>query len=127
MYGVNGAMSVLSSVRAVIVPMLYSFTPAFFTGLMFYSIIFELVRSLHFRSRNIHAMIYYRLLYHAGRNSSLLDSRTLIKRCTLMAAVFCGGRKAFEFYSISADTSGVMLRGWKHFESASQTMAGGLR
>jgi hypothetical protein len=45
MYGANGFMSVLGSVLAVLVSMLYSFTPAFFIGLMFYSIIFVLVRS----------------------------------------------------------------------------------
>ncbi len=36
MYGVNGSMSVLGSVLAVIVSMLVGFTPAFFTGLAFY-------------------------------------------------------------------------------------------
>jgi len=36
MYGVNGSMSVLGSVLAVIVSMLVGFTPAFFAGLAFY-------------------------------------------------------------------------------------------
>ncbi len=39
MYGVNGAMSVLASVRAIIVSMLFGFTSAFFLGLSFYLII----------------------------------------------------------------------------------------
>ena len=47
MYGVYGAMSVLGSVLAVILSMLYGFTPAFIIGLLFYFIIFIL---LHFTS-----------------------------------------------------------------------------
>jgi hypothetical protein len=45
MYGVNGAMSVLGSVLAVILSMIFGFTTAFFTGISFYLIIFLL---LHF-------------------------------------------------------------------------------
>jgi predicted membrane-bound spermidine synthase len=37
MYGVNGSMSVLGSVLAVILSMLFGFTPAYFVGLAFYS------------------------------------------------------------------------------------------
>lgn len=40
MYGINGIMSVLGSVMAVIISMLYGFTIAFYTGLGFYLIIF---------------------------------------------------------------------------------------
>lgn len=40
MYGVNGAMSVLGSVMAVIISMLYGFVPSFFIGLAFYLLIF---------------------------------------------------------------------------------------
>jgi len=36
MYGVNGSMSVLGSVLAVILSMLFGFTPAYFLGLIFY-------------------------------------------------------------------------------------------
>jgi spermidine synthase len=36
MYGVNGAMSVLGSVLAIIISMVYGFTPTFFIGLSFY-------------------------------------------------------------------------------------------
>ena len=36
MYGVNGSMSVLGSVLAVILSMLFGFTPAYFVGLFFY-------------------------------------------------------------------------------------------
>ncbi len=43
MYGVNGAMSVLGSVSAVILSMLFGFTPAFFIGLSFYLIISALL------------------------------------------------------------------------------------
>ncbi len=37
MYGVNGSMSVLGSVLAVILSMLFGFTPAYFVGLVFYA------------------------------------------------------------------------------------------
>lgn len=40
MYGVNGIMSVLGSVIAVILSMVWGFTPSFFAGLSMYSIIF---------------------------------------------------------------------------------------
>ncbi len=40
MYGVNGSMSVLGSVLAVNMSMLFGFTPAFFVGLFFYLCIF---------------------------------------------------------------------------------------
>jgi hypothetical protein len=40
LYGVNGSMSVLGSVLAVIVSMLFGFTPAYFFGLCFYLSIF---------------------------------------------------------------------------------------
>jgi spermidine synthase len=43
MYGVNGAMSVLGSVLAVILSMLFGFTLAFFIGLCFYLLIFLLL------------------------------------------------------------------------------------
>lgn len=39
MYGVNGAMSVFGSVLAVVLSMLYGFTPAFLVGLFFYLVI----------------------------------------------------------------------------------------
>jgi predicted membrane-bound spermidine synthase len=39
MYGVNGAMSVLGSVFAVILSMQFGFTPTFFIGLLFYATI----------------------------------------------------------------------------------------
>ena len=39
MYGVNGSMSVLGSVLAVTVSMLFGFTPAYFVGLAFYAIV----------------------------------------------------------------------------------------
>jgi spermidine synthase len=39
MYGVNGAMSVLGSVIAVILSMIAGFTPSFFVGLFFYAMI----------------------------------------------------------------------------------------
>jgi MFS family permease len=40
MYGVNGSMSVLGSVLAVVLSMLFGFTPAYFVGLVFYLGIF---------------------------------------------------------------------------------------
>ena len=36
MYGVNGSMSVLGSVLAIVLSMLFGFTPAYFVGLVFY-------------------------------------------------------------------------------------------
>lgn len=43
MYGINGIMSVLGSVLAVIMSMLFGFTPAFFIGLCFYFVVFILL------------------------------------------------------------------------------------
>ncbi len=40
MYGINGTMSVLGSILAVVLTMLLGFTPAFFIGLFWYLIIF---------------------------------------------------------------------------------------
>ena len=40
MYGVNGIFSVVGSILAVILSMIYGFTPSFFTGLSMYLIIF---------------------------------------------------------------------------------------
>ena len=40
MYGINGTMTVLGSVTAVIISMIYGFTQAFIIGLGFYFIIF---------------------------------------------------------------------------------------
>jgi uncharacterized membrane protein YgaE (UPF0421/DUF939 family) len=40
MYGVNGSMSVLGSVLAIVLSMLFGFTPAYFVGLVFYLGIF---------------------------------------------------------------------------------------
>ena len=40
MYGLNGIMSVLGSVLAVIFSMLFGFTPTFFIGLIFYLLVF---------------------------------------------------------------------------------------
>ena len=40
MYGVNGIFSVLGSVSAVILSMIFGFTPSFFTGLSMYLVIF---------------------------------------------------------------------------------------
>ena len=45
MYGVNGTMSVLGSVVAVILSMSAGFTPSFFVGLFFYAVIVVLVRN----------------------------------------------------------------------------------
>jgi hypothetical protein len=42
MYGLNGAMSVLGSVLAVVLSMLFGFTPAYITGLCFYTMIFAI-------------------------------------------------------------------------------------
>ncbi len=44
MYGVNGTMSVLGSVSAIILSMQVGFTIAFFVGLLFYFIVFIVVR-----------------------------------------------------------------------------------
>jgi len=45
MYGVNGIMSVLGSVIAVVLSMILGFTPSFFTGLGFYLILFIFLTS----------------------------------------------------------------------------------
>jgi len=45
MYGVNGTMSVLGSVVAVILSMIAGFTPSFFVGLLFYAVIVVLVQN----------------------------------------------------------------------------------
>ena len=42
MYGVNGSMSVLGSVLAVVLSMLYGFTPAYCAGLVFYLCVFAI-------------------------------------------------------------------------------------
>jgi predicted membrane-bound spermidine synthase len=44
MYGVNGAMSVLGSILAVLLSMIFGFTAAFFAGLIPYGVIFVLSR-----------------------------------------------------------------------------------
>jgi MFS family permease len=46
MYGVNGSMSVLGSVLAAILSMLYGFTPTYFVGLFFYLGVFLISFSL---------------------------------------------------------------------------------
>ena len=46
MYGINGIMSVLGSIAAVILSMLYGFTVAFFIGLCFYLLVFTMMISL---------------------------------------------------------------------------------
>ncbi len=46
MYGINGIMSVLGSVLAVVVSMRYGFTAAFFLGLSIYLAVFVIVRTL---------------------------------------------------------------------------------
>jgi spermidine synthase len=43
MYGVNGAMAVLGSMLAIILSMLFGFTPTFFIGLAFYFVILVLL------------------------------------------------------------------------------------
>jgi cation transport ATPase len=40
MYGINGTMSVLGSVIAVVITMIWGFSPSFFAGLLLYLIIF---------------------------------------------------------------------------------------
>ena len=54
MYGVNGIMSVLGSVIAVILSMIWGFTPSFFAGLSMYFIIFIF---LTLGSRNINFVV----------------------------------------------------------------------
>jgi len=44
MYGINGTMSVLGSVLAVIISIMYGFTVSFFVGLFFYLSIFIITR-----------------------------------------------------------------------------------
>lgn len=44
MYGVNGTMSVLSSILVVSLSMITGFTPAFFIGLCFYAMVFFIIR-----------------------------------------------------------------------------------
>ncbi|HOT97714.1 MAG TPA: hypothetical protein PKZ83_11325 [bacterium] len=46
MYGVNGAMSVLGSILALVISMVFGFTAAFALGLFFYSIIFFFLLTL---------------------------------------------------------------------------------
>lgn len=57
MYGINGTMSVLSSILTVILSMLLGFTYTFFVGLSFYLLVFiflkQKVFSIDFRNRNI--------------------------------------------------------------------------
>ena len=48
MYGVNGTMSVLGSVIAVIIAMIWGFTPSFFMGLIFYLSVFLFISSKSF-------------------------------------------------------------------------------
>ena len=48
MYGVNGTMSVLGSVIAVIIAMIWGFTPSFFMGLIFYLSVFLFINSKNF-------------------------------------------------------------------------------
>lgn len=50
MYGVNGIMSVLGSVLAVILSMLFGFTPAFFVGLGMYLIVYFAAHNLSNKS-----------------------------------------------------------------------------
>jgi hypothetical protein len=45
MYGVNGIMSVLGSILAVVFSMLVGFTAAFFIGLFFYLAVFLIINS----------------------------------------------------------------------------------
>lgn len=47
-YGINGVMTVLGSVLAVIISMLLGFTYAFFVGLVFYGVVFFVSRKLMF-------------------------------------------------------------------------------
>ena len=48
MYGINGIMSVLGSVIAVILSMIWGFTPSFFMGLIFYLSVFLFISSKNF-------------------------------------------------------------------------------
>ena len=52
MYGVNGAMSVLGSVIAVIIAMIWGFTPSFFIGLTFYLsvVLFTISKNLNLKT-----------------------------------------------------------------------------
>lgn len=50
MYGVNGAMSILGSILAVILSMIWGFTPAFLIGIGFYFIIFIILSPDYIRS-----------------------------------------------------------------------------
>ena len=57
MYGVNGAMSVLGSVLAVILSMLFGFTPTFYFGLSFYLIVHMVLRYTRSRIKTPYAVI----------------------------------------------------------------------
>ena len=57
MYGVNGAMSVLGSVFAVILSMLFGFTPTFYFGLSFYLIVHMVLRYTRSRIKTPYAVI----------------------------------------------------------------------
>lgn len=45
MYGINSTMTVLGSILAVIISMMYGFSVSFYTGLLFYAIIFMFTRA----------------------------------------------------------------------------------
>jgi hypothetical protein len=57
MYGVNGAMSVLGSVLAVILSMLFGFTPTFYFGLSFYLIVTLVLRSTRIPTKTPYPVI----------------------------------------------------------------------
>jgi len=57
MYGVNGAMSVLGSVLAVILSMLFGFTPTFYFGLSFYLIVHMVLRFSKIRIKTPDSLI----------------------------------------------------------------------
>ncbi len=52
MYGVNGTMSVLSSILVVSLSMITGFTPTFFIGLFFYFVVFIVLRFTKFGANN---------------------------------------------------------------------------
>jgi predicted membrane-bound spermidine synthase len=57
MYGVNGTMSVLGSVLAVILSMLFGFTPTFYFGLSFYLIVHMVLRFSKIRIKTLDPLI----------------------------------------------------------------------
>ena len=57
MYGVNGAMTVLGSVLAVILSMLFGFTPTFYCGLSFYLIVSLVLRSTRIPTKTPYPVI----------------------------------------------------------------------